>query len=284
MELREPGARLDAELADEGRARAAESLERLRLTARAVERRHLKAARPFPQRVVGHQSLELADDVRVASEGEIGLDPALEGQQPELLEATRDRVEERLVGEVGERRPAPQRQRGAEDGRRLVGVAPLERAASVARELLEPLEIEGSQRDAEDVPGALRLDRLLAECLAKARDVALHEVPGRARWAVSPQAVDEVRCRDERVRATDEKGEHRALLRRPESRLAAVHHHLERAEHAVLDGHRATLLPAGRPVDVAVGHALGYGGGMSRVPASSIPLPGLALRLLLLPR
>ena len=88
-----------------------------------------------------------------------------------------------------------------------------------------------------------------------------------------------------RVCSGDRREGHRALLRRPESRLAAVHDHLERAEHAVLHGHRATLLPAGRPVDVASGRALGYGGGMSRVPEfSSIPLPGLALRLLLLPR
>jgi hypothetical protein len=279
------GARLDPELADEGRARGPKRLERLGLAARAVERRHLQATRPLPQRVFGHQSLELTDDVRVAPQSEIRFDATLECQQAQLLEATRDRIEERLVGEVGERRPTPQRQRRTKGGRRLIGVAAFERPAPVARELLEPLEIESAYLDTKDVPRALRLDRLLPEHLAETRHVALHEVPGRARWVVPPQPVDEVRCRDERVRATDEKGEHRSLLRRPESRLTAVHDHLERAEHAVLDGHRATLLAGGRPVDVAVGHALGYGGGMSRVPeSSSIPLPGLALRLLLLPR
>ena len=44
------------------------------------------------------------------AEGEIRLDPALERGQAQLLEARDRRLRERLVGEVGERWPAPERE------------------------------------------------------------------------------------------------------------------------------------------------------------------------------
>ena len=194
-------------------------------------------------------------------------------------------IEGRLVGEVGERRPAPQREGLAEDGRRCVGIASLEGSASLPCELLEALEVERSDLDPKDVPGPLGLDRLLAERLAETRHVALHEVRRGSRWALPPQPVDQLGRRYERVRAAGEESEHRTLLRGTEWCRTTAHGHFEGAEHAVLDGHRPTLLPADRGVDVAERHALGYGGVVSRVPEiSSILLPGLALRLLLLPR
>ena len=108
LELLERRARIDAELLDERAARVPVDVERLRLPPRAVEREHELGAEALAERVGGDELLQLADDVRMPAEGEIRLDPALERGQAQLLEARDRRLRERLVGEVGERRPAPE--------------------------------------------------------------------------------------------------------------------------------------------------------------------------------
>ena len=61
--------------------------------------------------MLGDERLELADELVVAPEREVRVDPELDRRQPDLLEPGDRRLGEALVGEVGERRAAPQRQR-----------------------------------------------------------------------------------------------------------------------------------------------------------------------------
>ena len=61
----------------------------------------------------GDQRLELADDVAVVPEREVGLDPPFECGEAELLE-TRALVPGERLGELGQRRAAPERQRVAQ--------------------------------------------------------------------------------------------------------------------------------------------------------------------------
>ena len=117
LELPQRRARLEPELV-ERRPRVAVGLERLGLPARAVEREHQLPAQPLAVRMLGDQRLELADELGVAAEREVGLDPLLERRQPQLLEPRRLDPRERLVVELGQRRPAPQRERLAQQARR----------------------------------------------------------------------------------------------------------------------------------------------------------------------
>ena len=55
-------------------ARRLVGLERLGLAAAAVQREHQLAAQVLAQRVLSHQRLELADELGVAAEREVGLD------------------------------------------------------------------------------------------------------------------------------------------------------------------------------------------------------------------
>jgi hypothetical protein len=59
------------------------------------------------------ESLELGDQRVVTAKRQIGLDAVFERGEPELLEPPHLALSERLVGEVCERRPAPERERGA---------------------------------------------------------------------------------------------------------------------------------------------------------------------------
>ena len=61
--------------------------------------------------MVAHEPLELADDVAVAAELEIGLDPLLDRDEPELLEPPDLGLCEVVERELGESRSAPERER-----------------------------------------------------------------------------------------------------------------------------------------------------------------------------
>ena len=78
---------LDPELLDQRPARVAVDVERLGLATRAVEREHELAAQALAQRVLGDQRLELADELGVAAERELGVDALLERRHAQLLEA-----------------------------------------------------------------------------------------------------------------------------------------------------------------------------------------------------
>ena len=60
------------------------------------------------------EPLQLPDHLGVAAQRELGLDRLLDRSHPQILEPGYLGLGERLVREVGERRPAPERQRALE--------------------------------------------------------------------------------------------------------------------------------------------------------------------------
>src|ERR671928_222043 len=99
------------------------------------------------------QRLELGDHLLVPPEREVGLDPVLQGREAQLLEPPDLVLREWLVGEVRERRPAPERKRLREPRRR--GGRLL-----VPRLLDKRLEARGVQRpDTQGVPRRLGRQR-----------------------------------------------------------------------------------------------------------------------------
>src|SRR5581483_4206083 len=156
LELLQRAARLESELVDEGPSCRPVRLERLRLPARAVEGDHQLAAQPFPERLLRDERLELADEPCMATKREIGVDPLLEGGETLVLEAGDLGLREELVGELGERRAPPQRERLAEQARRPSGSPRCERVPSLGRQALEAVEVEFAGIDAQDVAGRLR--------------------------------------------------------------------------------------------------------------------------------
>ena len=83
-------------------------VQSLRLPARAVEREHELAAQALRQRVLGDQTLELADELAVPAEGEIRVDAILERGEVKLRQPADLALSPRLVGELGEGRAAPE--------------------------------------------------------------------------------------------------------------------------------------------------------------------------------
>jgi hypothetical protein len=85
LELLQALARLEPDLLGEREATLLVDMQRLGLAVRAVQREHELAAQPLSQRVPGHESFELADELAVAAEGDIPLDALFERREAKLV-------------------------------------------------------------------------------------------------------------------------------------------------------------------------------------------------------
>src|SRR6476619_6655488 len=78
--------RLEPELLVQQPPARAVDLERVCLAAAAIEGQHQLAAQAFPQWLLAHEPVELGNQLRVAPQRELGLDPLLERGQPLLVQ------------------------------------------------------------------------------------------------------------------------------------------------------------------------------------------------------
>jgi hypothetical protein len=100
---------IDAELVGEDLSQPLVCIERVRLPALPVEGEHEQPPEALPQWVASDQHFQLADRPRLGAARKEPLDPRLLSFQSEPVEPSGLSEEGGLVGEVGERRPTPQR-------------------------------------------------------------------------------------------------------------------------------------------------------------------------------
>ena len=205
-------------------------VERLLLPPGAVQREHEEAAEPFAVGVLRGEPGRVGDRVVVAAELDLRLDPVLERGQPELVEAGDLALEERLEREVGERGPAPERERVAQG----CGALGRRQGPRVVHQALEPAGVDRAGVDAQQVAGRAGLDHFLAERVPEPRDGVLHDRVGRRRRVRAPEVVDQRVHRDDRPRVQQEVGEHRALSRATKRRTRTRRARLEWSEQEEL--------------------------------------------------
>ena len=162
-------------------------------------------------------------------EREVRLDAVLQRREAQLLESPDLVLRERLVGEVGERRPAPERQRLLEPrrgGGRLF----------VPRLFDECLEARRVERiDAQRVPRRLREQRAVPEHPPQPGDVALHVLRRRRRRDLAPELVHEPVDRDDLAAAQEQDSEQRPRLAGRKLERPVVAGDLERAQDPELE-------------------------------------------------
>ena len=185
----------------------------------------------------------------MAAERELGVDPLLDGGEPELLEPLRLDAREPLELEIRERSSVPERLGGPQRPRRRGRVTGRERLAALGDQPLEVLQIELARLDAEEIAaaagGETRLvRRRRAQHLPEPRDVVAQGVVGRVEALLGEELVDQPLARDDPVRAQQEQRQQRALLRPAGRDRHAVHPHRERAEDPELQAARCHLAPS----------------------------------------
>jgi hypothetical protein len=198
------------------------------------------------ERMLGDERIELAGDPPVLSGRECRVDRELAGAHVEVVEPPDLGGRERLVGDVAERRTAP-------EGERL-GRLPV-CAVRVLEEALEAHGVDRVCRDAQLVAPRAGDDLQLGavEHLAQLRDVELDEL-GRTRGRVlAPEAFRQPVDRERRVGLQRQHREQRAVLRAAELDEPAVEGRLDRAEEtdlrAIGGRDMASLRPVAGPLN-----------------------------------
>ena len=181
--------------------------------------------------VLRGEALELGDEVGCSAQLEVGVDAALECDEPELLEPLALGRHERSAFEAGECNTAAERERCMQLRRGDAGRL----AARVVHERLEELEIELVPVDLEPVARALCDDAIVPEDLPQAVHRDLQRVRRRRRGAVAPERVDHAVARDDLVRAQQQQSEQRTLLPAAERERLSLGRHLERPENPELE-------------------------------------------------
>ena len=186
-------ARLEPEVVHQYPARVLVDSQRVRLPAGTVERAHQLTPESLPQGVLLDELLELSHQILARTKREIRIDPLFERRESRLLQAPDLVAQERLEGEILERRSAPERQRCTQ----LLGPFARLCAARLGRQALEARQIEQLGVDAEDVAGRLRDDELGPDRFPQPRDVVLERRRRRLRRLRTPDLVDQPVTRDE---------------------------------------------------------------------------------------
>jgi hypothetical protein len=180
-------ARLEPELLHQEVSSLAIDLERFRLPAGAVEGEHELAAHALVEGMLDDEALELGNERRVLAEREPGVDQLFLGDDSQLFEAGSLEENEGLEGEIGERRPAPERERLAEplDALRGVGFA-----SCLLEQTLEAKQVDLVSLDLEQVARGLRAHDRLTEQLPQRRDDVLERPFPRRRRSLSPEVFE----------------------------------------------------------------------------------------------
>ena len=134
---RSAGPGVDAELVGERRPGPAQRAQRVGLPVRPVEGEHEQPPPLLAQRLLGDHRLEVGHEQRGLAQLEPGGEQPFAGHRPQLGEPGDLRLGPRLVGLLGQRRPAPERERlGEQSGggaRSVVVPGPVAAAARTAR-------------------------------------------------------------------------------------------------------------------------------------------------------
>jgi hypothetical protein len=226
---------LDAELLDEPPPGRVECRQGVGLSSGAVERAHLQLHEALVERVGGHERFELSEQLAMAAELEVELDPLDHRAEALLLEPAALGAEETVVAGAAQR-PAPPQAEGRFDLR--PGderIARLARAPGIRERIVPAVDVAPADRHVERV-AASPADQSAGvapgcgERLAQARDVHLQAVAGARRRVVAPELIDQIGVGDDMTGGDREHGEERPRPLASECHRPAVDPRLDRAE------------------------------------------------------
>ncbi len=207
---RGPG--LDPELLDERASGFSVDLEGLCLAPGAVEREHPLRDEPFLERVAMRKHVELADQLHVLAESQVGFDPLRQRRQAKLLQSVDVRLREPLVGEVDERRAAPELERRAQCRCCELGLARRESTSADLELLDEALDVDLPRLDSQCVPATARDEDTVTEGATELRHVVLEDLGRAGRRRARPELLDELLRADGLVRVQEQESEQSRLL------------------------------------------------------------------------
>jgi hypothetical protein len=213
----------------------------------AVQSEHQLRAEALAQRVAFDQRRKLGDEIPVASERQIRLNAVLHGPEIQLLQLRDRNLGKRLVGEVRERRTAPQPQGIAQRPGSLAQLARCQRLASPLDQASKPVEVKLTRTYSQQVPvGAGDEHRIrsvasslvavvdrtgpaVIKGLAQSRDMRLQGSRRGRRRPLAPQTINQPVSRHDLIAVQQQDRQQRPLLLAQRDRPVTVPN-LDRAE------------------------------------------------------
>ena len=230
---------VDAELLDQDRPGPLVGQQRIGLPTRAVQGQQQLGPQPLPQRLLADQPFQLGHQLPVAAQPQVGLDPILQRDQPQLGQAVALGRADVSVQELLERPTAPQPQRLTQQRPCVFGRPFGERAARLGGQLLEPRRVQRSGRHPQQVARLAGDQHLAGGATGPARlqrppqplDVRLQGLGGGWRRLLPPQPPDERLHRHDLVGSCQQQGQQQTFLLPPQHHRAVVSLDLQRPEH-----------------------------------------------------
>jgi hypothetical protein len=192
VEVLQLAAGVDTQLVAERGSQGTKPVQRLGLPLVAVAGEQQLAPAPLAQRVAGDHGLKLPDQVVMVAQGQLGVGQVLARRLTQLLQASGLRLGERLVGELRQRPPTPQRQRLAQQPRRGGQVARGRRLAALGDQPLGQARVHGVGWRLQPVPGRVGDDVHpigVLEGAPQPQDIVLHCVRGGPGRVLAPQRL-----------------------------------------------------------------------------------------------
>ena len=152
---------LQAEHLVEHSARFAVPLECVGLPAGTVESEHQLAGKAFAKRMLAHQILQLADELRSGPARQIRLDPRLDRRQAQLFEAFSFCLREPVIRKIRKSHSAPESERLGEDPSCFKRPSLLERGTPAGKGVLEAVAVDSGRRDVQDIAGRMRVQHIV---------------------------------------------------------------------------------------------------------------------------
>src|SRR4051794_9674499 len=247
--------RLDTELVDEASARGLEDRQRVGLSPRAIEREHLQLHQALLEGVRDDQRIELAEQLAVATQLEVELDPLEDRSQPLLLEPSTLSFEQTVRTDAAERLSTPDserlidpRARGLELAGRARRPRSAERVLPAADVALAGLYVQQVATRPTDQPAAVSAS--LRQRLAQARDKHLQAVPRTRGRLLAPQLIDELVAGHDAPAHQRQNRKQRPRPLTPQGHRPAIHTRLDRTEQLDLQPIRAVVHPRRHRVSV----------------------------------
>ena len=217
--------------------------QRLGLAAATVERQHPLRPQPLADGVGAGQRFQLARDRLVPAHRELGVDPRLGGQQPQLLQAPRFGPGERFVAYLAIGRAGPEPLCLGEQPDALARAPAGQMRTALRHQAFEPEDVCRLGGDIEDIARRPCHDDVLGHTglpdpLAQARDGRAHGDLSPHPLVVSPQGIHETIHRDDDVAIDEEPGDKGPRLYPADVDGAAVPGDLDGAQHPDLQACR----------------------------------------------
>lgn len=243
LELAQLVGRFKPELVDEAPAPVSIDGERLGLPTVAVEREHQQPPYSLPERMFPDDPLQLRQNLGRPLKLERSRGPQLDRLQPQLLQRSCFEQRERLVDEVCERRPAPERKPLPVQRRRKLVVRRGGGLGASGEQPLEHVDVQLAGFDHQRVPALHAPEAAARQEPPHLRDVQPKEARRRCRRLLPPERRDQRLGRGGLPTAEQQRPDDRPVPTRRQADIRPLVDDAQRAEHPELHGYADPMRP-----------------------------------------